>query len=414
MAALTGVASGVAAQTPPRRPRIACLVTYWGATRSHADWIITKLIDGYWWKGAHTPSRIEVASVYLHQRETSTLGQKVCKAKGIPIFDSVAGALTLGGTQLAVDGVVIVGEHGEYPVDLKGHWLLPRWWMYQQMVRVFEQSGRSVPVFNDKHLSYDWDEAKWMFDKSRELKFALTGGSSIPVYYRTPEIELANDTPITASVVLGGAPDEGGFFHCVDVLQAFVERRKGGETGVASVQYIRGPETWAWTARTPWAGRLLEAARTRRGLESGHFEAINAPNVCLIEYRDGTKAAIYNVRGVGWTYAGEIAGQSTPTIVSMLGFPGPFAQYHASNAQPHWIVETMVTGREPFEAERLLLSTGIVNFALESHWRNGRYSAVGRRVETPFLDMTYRPTRGAQFNTGERPPNVPYMRGFDS
>jgi hypothetical protein len=70
-----------------------------------------------------------------------------------------------------VDGVVIVGEHGEYPTNLKGQWMLPRWWIYQQVIQVFEQSKRSVPVFNDKHLSISWDEAKWMFDKSRELNF---------------------------------------------------------------------------------------------------------------------------------------------------------------------------------------------------------------------------------------------------
>ena len=155
-----------------KRPRIACLVSYWGATRSHADWIVTKLLDGYWWQGAHTPSRVDVVSVYIHQREESGLGQKVCKSKGIPIFNTVGEAVTLGGKELAVDGVVIVGEHGEYPTNLKGQWLLPRWWIYQQVMRVFEQSKRSVPVFNDKHLSYSWDEAKWMFDKSRELNFA--------------------------------------------------------------------------------------------------------------------------------------------------------------------------------------------------------------------------------------------------
>ena len=174
-----------------------------------------------------------------------------------------------------MDGVVIVGEHGEYPTNLKGQWLLPRWWIYQQVMKVFEQSKRSVPVFNDKHLSYSWDEAKWMFDKSRELGFALTGGSSIPTYYRTPEIELENDTPIKASVVVGGAPDEGALFHCVDVLQAFVERRKGGETGIKAVQCIRGPETWTWTERNPWAARLLESVRTRFDLKPGHFQAID-------------------------------------------------------------------------------------------------------------------------------------------
>ena len=153
-AALAGIAAGAVSQTAEKRPRIACVVSYWGAPGSHADWIITKLMDGYWWKGAHTPSRVDVVSVYIHQLEESGLGQKVCKSKDIPIFNTVGEAVTLGGKELAVDGVVIVGEHGNYPTNLKGHWLLPRWWIYQQVIRVFEQSKRSVPVFNDKHLSY--------------------------------------------------------------------------------------------------------------------------------------------------------------------------------------------------------------------------------------------------------------------
>src|SRR4028119_2436118 len=74
LAALTGLASGAVAQTPQQRPRIACLVTYWGATRSHADWIVTKLIDGYWWQGAYTPSRVDIVSIYMHQLDESVLG----------------------------------------------------------------------------------------------------------------------------------------------------------------------------------------------------------------------------------------------------------------------------------------------------------------------------------------------------
>ena len=388
-------------------------VSFWGAPGSHADWIICKLMDGYWWQGAHTPSRVDVVSVYIHQFETSLLGQKVCKAKNIPIYKTVGEAVTLGGKELAVDGVVIVGEHGDYPTDLKGHWLLPRWWMYQQVIRVFEQSKRSVPVFNDKHLSYNWDDAKWMFDKSRELNFPLTGGSSIPTYFRKPEIELAIDTPIKNSIVVGGAADEGAIFHCVDVLQAFVERRKGGETGVKSVQSIRGPETWKWAERNPWAGKLLDSVATNFDLKPGPFQESAQANVCIVEYNDGTKAAVISGRDVGWTYAGEIEGQKEPTIISMLGWPGPYSQYHASNAQPHWITEMMVTKKEPFNAERLLLSTGIVNHYMESNWENGRYSAVGRRIETPFMNMKYRSTRGPMFRTGERPPNIPYIRGFE-
>src|SRR5436305_1546796 len=254
LTALTGIVPDAVAQTAQKRPRIACLISFWGLPTSHADWIVNKLLDGYWWQGAHTASRVDVGSVYIHQFETSLLGQKVCKAKNIPIYKAVGEAVTLGGKDLAVDGVVIVGEHGEYPTDLKGHWLLPRWWMYQQVIRVFEQNKRSVPVFNDKHLSYSWDDARWMFDKSRELNFPLTGGSSIPTYFRKPEIDLAIDTPIKNSIVVGGAADEGAIFHCIDVLQAFVERRKGGETGVKAVQSIRGPENMG-VGRTQCLGR---------------------------------------------------------------------------------------------------------------------------------------------------------------
>jgi hypothetical protein len=412
LAALTGVSSSAVVQAVQKRPRVACLVTYWGATRSHADWIITKLIDGYWWQGAHTPSRVEVVSIYMHQHDESVLGQKVAKAKNIPVFKTVGEAVTLGGKELAVDGVVIVAEHGNYPTDLKGHWLLPRWWIYQQVIRVFEQSKRSVPVFNDKHLSYNWDDAKWMFDKSRELNFPLTGGSSIPTYYRKPEIELDIDTPIKHSIVLADAADEGAIFHAIDVLQSFVERRKGGETGVRWVQSIRGPETWKWVERNQWAAKLVDSVAKNFELKQGYFQENNQANMCIVEYNDGTKAAVISGRGVGWTWAGEIEGHNQPTIISMLGWPGPFSQYHASNSQPHWITEMMVTKKEPFNAERLLLSTGITNHYMESNWENGRYSPVGRRIETPFMNMSYRSTRGAQFSTGERPPNTPYLRGF--
>ncbi len=248
-----------------------------------------------------------------------------------------------------MDGVVIVCEHGNYPTDLKGHWLLPRWWIYQQVMQVFERSKRSVPVFNDKHLSYNWDDAKWMFDKSRELNFPLTGGSSIPTYFRKPEIDLAPDTPLKNGLVIGGMADEGATCHCIDVFQSFMDRRKGSETGVKSVQSIRGPEAWKWVEANPWANNLLEAVRKNFDFPPGHFQGggqgagqqgarpqqarpQQQTNLCIVEYNDGIKAASISGNGVGWTFAGDIAGQKDPTIISMLGWPGPISQYHAANA----------------------------------------------------------------------------------
>ena len=198
------------------------------------------------------------------------------------------------------------------------------------------------------------------------------------------------------------------------MLQCFVERRMGGETGIEAVQCIQGPETWKWTDRNPWAANLLDEVWTTFDLKPRHFqETTREPSVCIVDYRDGTKAAVYSVRGVGWTYAGDIEKRKDPTIISMLGWPGPYSQYHAANAYEHWLIEMMLTRKEPFNAERLLLSTGIVNHYMDSNWENGRYSAVGQRIETPFMNMRYHTTRAPMFEKGERPPNLPYIRGFD-
>ena len=97
----------------------------------------------------------------------------------------------------------------------------------------------------------------------------------------------------------------------------------------------------------------------------------------------------------------------------MLGWPVPYSQYHAANGFEHWLIEMMLTQKEPYNAERLLLSTGIVSYNMDSNWENGRYSAIGRRIQTPFMNMTYRSTRGPLFETGPRPPVVPYIRGFE-
>ena len=54
-------------------------------------------------------------SLYIDQFPENDLARATAKRHGVPIHPTVEDALTLGGSNLAVDGVVIIGEHGDYP-----------------------------------------------------------------------------------------------------------------------------------------------------------------------------------------------------------------------------------------------------------------------------------------------------------
>ena len=84
-----------------------------------------------------------------------------------------------------------------------------------------------MPVFNDKHLSYSWAKAKKMVGWAEELKFPLMAGSSLPVTWRRPELELPLDTPVEDALVAAYGPIEVYGFHALETLQVMVERAQG-------------------------------------------------------------------------------------------------------------------------------------------------------------------------------------------
>jgi hypothetical protein len=71
----------------------------------------------------------------------------------IYLYPTIHDTLTLGGDKLAVDAVVFTGEHGDYPENELGQKMYPRYELFNQILDVYEKSGRVVPTFSDKHLS---------------------------------------------------------------------------------------------------------------------------------------------------------------------------------------------------------------------------------------------------------------------
>ena len=253
--------------------------------------VIGKYLEGYNQDDKPPYPRSKIVAMFTEHVPKNDMSRPMAKKYGVPIFRTVQEALTLGGDKLAVDGVILIGEHGDYPVNDKGQTLYPRFEMFLKITDVFRQSGRSVPVFNDKHLSYSWRQARRMVEISKELKFPMLAGSSVPVAYRVPAI----DTPFGAAQKYAVAISYSGLdiygFHVLEALQCMVDRRKGGETGVRSVQCLEKQDCWNFIERNGWVKRLFEEAlshsKTRK--PGTPKDLVKDPAVFVLEYNDGLR-----------------------------------------------------------------------------------------------------------------------------
>src|SRR5690242_1643273 len=167
-------ASVLNAETDPPK-RIAIITTIYRYL-SHGQHMGDRFLVGYPHNGAwHTPN-IKVVSLYVDQKPDGDLSQDRAKEFGFRVYPTIAETLRCGGNKLAVDAVLIIGEHGNYPVNAIGQKLYPRYEFFQQCVKVFEQDGRAAPVYNDKHLSYSFEKAQKMVSDSKRLGFPMLGG----------------------------------------------------------------------------------------------------------------------------------------------------------------------------------------------------------------------------------------------
>ena len=191
-----------------------------------------------------TEPRTQVVSMYTDQVPANDLSRALAEKHGFKIYPTIGEALSLGGSELAVDAVLIIGEHGSILTN-EGQKLYPRYELMEQVVDVFRRDRRVVPVFSDKHLSYSWWKARQMYNWSRELKFPLMAGSSIPLTVRRPPLEIPQKAEFEHVLAVGYGGIDAYGFHTLETLQCMAERA-GTETGVAAVQLLEGEAVWEY------------------------------------------------------------------------------------------------------------------------------------------------------------------------
>ncbi|MCB0121840.1 MAG: hypothetical protein KDE58_06320, partial [Caldilineaceae bacterium] len=248
---------------PNTRPKVAAVCTE-VRKFAHAQHFLDRFLEGYGWDNRHHRPPFDLVSLYVDQVPEGDLSrERAARFPTMRIYPTVADALTLGTDKLAVDGVLLIGEHGEYGRNEKGQRLYPRYELFKQISAVYRMAGRSVPVFNDKHLSWRWDWAKEMYDISRELGFAFMAGSSLPVTWRTPSVDLPLGATVTEALCICYGGVDSYDFHGLETLQCMVERRNGGESGVKWLQAYKGENVWQAHHEGVWSRELFESALSR-------------------------------------------------------------------------------------------------------------------------------------------------------
>ena len=389
--------------------KLAAIITVY-RKYSHGQHIVDRFLEGYGWNGIHHHPPMELASLYVDQTPPEDLSRE--RAQRFPtmkIYPTIAEALTLGGSKLAVDGVVIVGEHGDYPKTPQGQVQYPRYRFFQETVKVFRDSGRSVPVFNDKHLSWNWQYAKEMYDTARSMRFPFLAGSSLPVTWRIPSVEMPENAKVKEALTICYGGIDSYDFHGLETTQCMVERRKGGETGVVWLQAYRGNQFWDALRNQVWSKRLFNAALCRShtltparpGFNDSFptFEQmrqlVKDPVAYQYGHADGTLATLILMSGLvrDFNFAAAIDGRTAPFSTQMY-LPMPDGRTTLANFFSPLVnnMEKMfLTGEAPCPIERTLLTTGLTAAGVNSLF-------VGQtRLQTPHLAISYEPSHESTF-----------------
>ena len=383
--------------------RIAVITTIYRYL-SHAQHFADRFLVGYPRQGRWHRPDMKIASLYVAQRPEGEQGQDRAREFGFAVYPTIAEALRCGGDELAVDAVLLIGEHGDYPTNEKGQVLYPRYEFFKECVKVFEEDGRAVPIFNDKHLSYSFEKAQEMVADAHRLGFGLLAGSSLPVTWRLPDVELPMECEIADALMVGVGGSDPMDYHALEAMQCMLERRKGGETGVHAVRMLEGDAVWEETGAfshelleaalsrsdTP-CGLTLEDGRTQNLLRNGELQKlVENPAAYFIHYADGLKATLLMLNGAvrDYCFAARLKDNPTPLSTQFFLTPTPNVTYSACLIAK--IEELFETGIAPYPAERTLLVSGTLESCLTSRVQGYR------QIETPHLSVSYRAPAASQ------------------
>ena len=342
---------------------------------SHADVFVSRLLDGYRLDHEWHAPRLETVSFYVDQFPVNDMAREQAEEHGIRVFPTVTEAVR------GADAIAVIGEHGEYPRSPLGNFMYPRWRYFDEVTRAMKAAGRVVPMYHDKYLAYDWNDARRIYDRVREMHIPFLCGSTVPLSWQRPPLDVVRGTPFTEVLATSYSDLEEHGYHGIEAMQSMAERR-GKESGVERVRWLSGDEIWKAAREGEWSRALLDAAQSRRVNRLPANGAKQTPQAFLIRYRDGLRGSLLHIPDEtrDFSFAAFVKGRAEPISTCF------YIELYLHN---HWgfmvrnFENLVLTGREPNPIERTLLTNGILLAGLESRRLGGKW------VDTPHLAISY-------------------------
>lgn len=395
---------------PPAK-NVAAIVTVY-RHNSHADVIVSRLLQTDTLDGKGSESPLKLVSLYTDQRAAGDLSGLLAASHRFRLSQTIEEALTLGTGRLAVDGVLLIAEHGDYPRSPTGNMQYPKRRFWEETIKVFKSSGRVAPVFIDKHLADNWIDAKFIYDTARALKVPLMAGSSVPGTWRRPPVDVKPGSRLREIVAITYHTTDAYGFHALEFVQALAEQRRGGETGIKAVQSFAGDAVWRAFDEKAFDTELFDAAWQRLSQPQNRGrplrEAVPKPRLFRLEYADGLRAHLLELNGAAgewaaaWRYAEDDPERPARNLESALFWTQEGRPAMHFTWLLHGIERMMLTGKPSWNVERTLLTSGALDALLLS------LKEEQRRVETPYLLLRYQPIW-----RWSEPPAPPPMRPWD-
>jgi hypothetical protein len=285
----------------------------------------------------------------------------------------------------------------------------PHWEFFDAITKVFRKTGKSVPYFNDKELSWKWEWCKSMVDTAKELKFPFQGGSSLAVTWRVPSVEFPDGVTVKEAMSVGYGGPTSYDFHGLETIQCMVERRKGGETGVKWLQAYRGDDFWKAHEAGLWSADLFRACLSRSptlrpgtDLFTGSLPTteqlktvVPTPVAYQYQHNDGMLCTMLLMNGLvrDFTFAANIEGRPKPFSTQMY-LPMPdgrttlasFFSPLCANAE-----QMFRAGKAVYPIERTLMTSGLLIAGTDS-------LRESKRIDTTYLsDVHYQPSAESTF-----------------